>query len=315
VGFSAPFNAVIFSEKGVLMRNVLIALTAFCVGSALVGCNSNSVPVAKPQESAPKKDQQVALGWTLKYQAQCPEEIDATECVGAYNFSILTNGNWEIGPGPNNEVRRGILTQDQLSAISTLLAPSLSGTGIRTEGHDSIEAVENKSEETLTFVKGSENPIVLVKATGTELSFQTQTADEAKSLLSAVREIAKLYYIAPFPDECKDGANSLQILFDSMQTCTSNSDCTYLNTSFESITPNSSEELIIDDCSIVKPLVVGNASSISGHEASLLESLDNIRAACGDNMIRSDCTSATSFTLTGAAPVCDQGVCKLNSNQ
>jgi hypothetical protein len=303
----------LLNEGGSLMRNALVILTAFFVGSTLVACNSKSRPAAPQPDPAPKKDEQGRMGWTLTFQRKCAETVENTECLAVHGFSVSTNGDYQVGPGPQGELRKGTLAPEELQVISSALASTLSSATARPETHETIEATE--TQDSVTLVRGANSPEVLVRTAGTDLYFQTQNADEAKSLLSAVQNLATKYYKLPFPDACNDGAASLLAMFATVQTCTIDTDCTYLDSAFDPIAPNNSEELVTDDCSIVTPLVVGNLESVRSKKALLSESLDNVRAACGDNMIRSDCTNISTFALTGAAPVCQQGVCKLPAGQ
>ena len=179
------------------MRNALVLLTAFCVSGTLIGCNSQSTPTTHPQP-APKAEKQGRLGWTLKLQSKCAEEIDASECLAGYGFSILTNGEFQVGPGPQGETRpSGTLTEDEINSVNAALGSTLTASAARSEGHEAIEASE--SEDTLSLTRGTDNPEVLVRTAGVDLFFQTQSAEEAKSLLSLVRSLATKYYATPFP--------------------------------------------------------------------------------------------------------------------
>jgi len=301
------------------MRNALVVLTAFGIASTLVGCNSNKpnnqpaapTPPAPTKPATPDKGEQGRLGWTLNFQSKCAEDIDKSQCLGAYGFTVLTNGEFKVGPGPKGEQRNGTLSTDELQSLNTVLAGSIQSAGTRSAAHEAIEASE--SEDTITLVQGSNSPEVLVKVSNTELTFQTPTSADAKSLLTVMRNFAVKYYKLPFPDECSDGAAALRALTTAVQTCTVDTDCTYLDSNLESVPATSQGELITDDCSIITPLVVGNAQSVKVKGSEILEAIYGVRNACSENLMRADCNNIVTVQLKGEAPVCLQGVCKLKS--
>jgi len=283
------------------------------MGSALMGCNSNESPnnnVNPPP--APNPAPINRLSWTVKLQNKCAEEVAPTECLAGFGFSVNTNGEYQVGPGPKGELRQGKLTEEEKNAITSALSSTLVEGNLRAESHNTIEE-DSQNQFTVSLLKGNAAPESLVRTGGTDFFFQTQSENEAKTLLNALRSYAEKY-ASNFPDDCLDGANSLQALFDSMQTCSSDAECVYLD-SFEPVAANSGSEIVVDDCSIVKPLAVGNAELVRINQSKLIESLDTVRAACDFKMVRDNCTNSTPFTLSGANPVCSQGVCKLPGQQ
>jgi len=299
------------------MRNALVVLTAFGIASALVGCHSKSnqavppAPPAKPTTPEKDKGEQARLGWTLTFQSKCAEDVDKSQCLGAFGFTVLTQGEYKVGPGPLGEQRNGTLSADELQSLNAVIASSVEGNAVRSAAHEAIEGSD--SEDTLTLIRGSGSPEILVKVSNTDLTFQTPTAGDAKSLLTVMRNLAVKYYKLPFPDECNDGSASLKALLSSVQTCTVDTDCTYLDSNLDPVASNSQGDLITDDCSIIAPLVVGNTETIKAKGSQILEGFDKVRNACGESMMRADCTNITVVKLKGEAPACQQGVCKLKS--
>jgi hypothetical protein len=292
------------------MRNALVILAAFCVSGALVACNSESKPNPVGHPTDKRKDQQSALGWTLKYQAKCPEEIDASACIGAFGFAIEKNGDYTVGPDQKGQIRSGKLSEAEISSIASTLNSTISQSSARAEAHETIEE-PTENEITISFMRGNGAPENLVKTAGTDFYYQTQSFEEAKSLLTAVSNLAT-QYASNFPDNCKDGAMALQLLMNDVQKCNVDSDCAYLDSSFGVLAADSNETVVTDDCSIVKPLVLGNAELVRASASKITESLDAVRGACGDKMIREEegCTMKT-LNLSGAKPSCDGGMCKL----
>jgi len=311
------------------MRNALVVITALCIGSALVGCNSKNKPA--PAQAAGKAPAPVSgpvvndhnanndvrppvtnpqePTWTLKFQSKCAENVEASQCLGSYGVSIQMNGNYEVGPGPKGEVRQGTLTDDDKAIINKALGSTLAQANLRAEAHDTVEQ-PSESEDTISLNRSSGTTGNLVKASGTDLVYQTQSAEEAKSLLAAVRGIADKY-AKNFPDDCADGANLVKALIESSQKCSNDADCVYLDTSLEIVAANSSEALVTDNCSKVTPLYVGNAELVRVNKDKILSGLDSVQTACGDSIIKDGCVNSTTFALKGVAHSCQQGVCKL----
>jgi hypothetical protein len=308
-----PNVVLYFRNKGGSMRNALAITLALCMGSALVGCNSNNKSASAPvqKNDAAKLDKE----WSLTLQTQCQNANSAEECIGGYGFTVKNNGQYELGPGPNGEKRKGNLSDEELALVKGQLDATLKLAAFGAENHDSIEGSDNEDTVSLTLsANGSaaSAPVVLLKAAGTDLSYRTSTADEAKSLLTQLRSLADKYYALPFPDQCTDGTTAVSELFGEMQKCDTDKDCSYFDGSFGLVDSSSTQYLVEDDCSLIKPLIVGNAAKVEANMQKLTEAYNNIRNACGFQLYRADCTAVSGFYLQGQAPVCQQGVCKLN---
>jgi hypothetical protein len=253
------------------------------------------------------------MNWSLAFQSKCGEGVDLSQCLAGHGFTVSKSGAYKVGPGPQGEVRTGNLAAEELQELETALASTIAQATLRAESHDPVEAVT--TEDTLSWIKGEAAPEMLIKSSGTDLTYRTQNAEEAKSLLNIARKLATKYYKTPFPDECNDGAAALQTLFNSMQTCTTDAECVYVDSALDIIAPNSTDELVTDDCSLIQPITTGNGEALRTNRNKLLESLDTIRGACGENIIRPDCTMISTIRLSGAAPTCQQGVCKASVAQ
>jgi len=319
------------------MRNALVILTALCISSSMIGCNSKSKPVPPvvPQPVQPQPEVKppvvippvvvpikpievvpvppvavVTAGWTLKFQSKCAEGVEATECLGFHGLSIQTNGNYQVGPDATSGLtRQGVLTEEEKNAVSAALVSTLAQPTLRAEAHDSIE-VASETEDTLTLTRGSAAPSAIVRTGGKDLYYQTLNADEAKALLVAVRKIAEVK-AKNFPDGCADGSNALQALISSAQKCAIASDCVYLDSSLDIVAANSSESIVTDNCSKITPLFVGNAESVRVNKVQILKDLETVQGACGNGFIRDNCTEFGAFQLKGTAALCEQGLCKL----
>jgi len=290
------------------MRNALAIAMAISMGSLMVGC-SKKVDLAPVTPNVPAAPEEVhAPGWTLSLFSKCQEGVTPDQCVGAYGYSILTDGTFQVGPGPKGELRTGKLTPDELNSIAAAFGPGLDTSTLGTLSHDTTDATETSDTVTLTW--GTSEPNLVVKSEGTDLSYQTKSAAIAKAVLSAIRNLAVKYYALPFPDACTDGAVTVAALFSSMRVCEKNSDCIFVSDSFDPIDATSGVKITTDDCSLVQPLAIANGSLVQSNKNKLQDAISQVQAACGANYARPNCTNIAELQLTGAPPVCLQGVCK-----
>ncbi len=291
------------------MRKAFAAIATCCLISATVACNKSApkAPINNDIKPVPQDNNRTEVTWTLNFLSKCDESVSEDQCVGKFGFSVLTDGHYQIGPGPTGEVRSGALTAEEFAALNAAMATALANAGSTADGHLEIEQIT--SEETVTLAKGSSQPDTLLKASGTDLTYRVGTSDEAKKLLTVLRELATKYYLLPFPDSCMDGASSLQTLVASMKGCTVNTDCSYVDAGYNLLDVGSTDFLATDDCSLVRPMVAGNTSMLKTNQAKLQELLGQVQGSCGERYMRLEC-SYTGFNLTGKPPVCQQGVCQ-----
>ncbi|MFZ9595593.1 MAG: hypothetical protein ACO3A2_05890 [Bdellovibrionia bacterium] len=288
------------------MRNTLALLTALCVGSVFAGCNSNSEKNTSPV-GPPAQDSGLNSKWELKLQSQCPEAVNHENCVGEFGFAVMPDGTYQMGPGPKNEIRTGSLNAEELASVNQALSTMLAGVSASEEKHESITAGE--SDDTVTFTRAN-TQAVLLKTAGADFYFQNVSSEEAKSIHQIIRKLALKYYALPFPDSCLDGAPLVQKLLSSAQSCATDSDCIYLDATLNPIANQSSEYVITDDCSVLRPLAVGNLSSVKKQADQILESIQELRTNCADRWMRADCTQQLGFQPNNRAPVCALGVCQ-----
>lgn len=285
------------------MRNTIAIMTALCVGSALVGCNSNgSKPNVKPISNT-----QNSLAWTVKYQAKCAESLDS--CVGGYGFTVLSDGQFVVGPNAEGKTRKAPLSQEDFSKISGVLAPALAS-GAPAENRVQIDGIGSDESVSLTRSSGSEQSIL--KTEGTELAYTISSEEDAKNLLTTLRELAGSYYITPFPGACGDAATELSALYAANQKCTSDAECAFVDSSFDIADANSNQFITTDDCKIIKPLFVGNISAIKANKAKLAEDSEKLATTCGQEVYRSGCTTWSGINnIANNSPVCKLGVCSI----
>ncbi len=297
------------------MRNSLAIFTVFFIGFALSGCNSNSTATPPKKVTKPVEIDQNSLDWAIKLQSKCTppaEEGEADKCVALYGFTVLKDGHFQLGPGPAGEMRIGMIDPEELKAISSALSATLSSPRLQAEVHQNIDA--SGTNDIVTLIRGTSEAEILLKTSGSDLNFQTRSIDEAKAVLTAIRNLALKYYALPFPDACNDGAATLQTLFSSMRTCSADADCAYVSDAFDIIDSNSTQYITTDDCTLIHPLIVGNATTVRSNQTKLQEAVSQVQSACGAGLTRSDCTESVGFQLSGTSPTCQQGVCQINSS-
>lgn len=308
------------------MQNMRKVFVALCIGSSVLGCNSNSNshPAISPapanntgtpaKHTTPSEVTHNPPNWVLKLESKCQENVTPDQCVGAYGLTILTDGHYVIGPGPQGELHKGTLTSDEIDHLHAALDATLNASHLSSENHDTLN--DPVSDDTLTLTRGDNQDETLLRTTGSDFYFTIDSASDAKTLYKDIRELLTKYYTLPFPDACLDGTTALQALYASVQSCTTDADCSYIDNTFTPVEATSTAYLTTDDCSLVLPLVVANASSVRTSQGKLNDAFDRVRNVCQDRLVRADCTGVTGFQLTGAnAPaVCRSGTCQVNSS-
>jgi len=282
----------------------------------MIGCNSNSSPAGSG--SAPNSTNQMAhptddahggSSWSLKLQSKCTADVTDDQCVGAFGFTVFADGRYQDGPAATGAVKNGNITQEELSSLTAALNPVLSIASLGAEGHAALGGDSSQGEDTVTLVRGSSGGDIIIHAASADLTYRTESGDQAKAVLSALKTLAAKYYALPFPDGCSDRAATLTSLYASLQTCSADKDCAYLD-SFQEVDPSTYSFITTDDCSVVKPLAVGNLKLITGSWDKIQQTLGLVQEACGARVMRADCTDISGFTLNGAPAACKQGVCQ-----
>jgi len=242
-------------------------------------------------------------------KSDCGESANTDNCVGGYGFTVNSDGTFQAGPGPNGQIRKGNLSPDDLNNLNTSMSAVLAGPRSQVDNHQTLD--ESSTNDTVTVVQteGSDEQTI-IHTDGTDMVYRTQSFDTAKTLLSSLHDLATKYYALPFPDACGDSANAVATLFSSLQTCTQDSDCGYFDSSMQPADASSNASLTTDDSTKIPLLVVGNSKAVNASMTKINEALDVARTTCGNDLYRGDSTGTTSIQLTGAAPVCRQGVCK-----
>jgi hypothetical protein len=168
-----------------------------------------------------------------------------------------------------------------------------------------------ESEDTITYSKQSPDAL-LVHASGSDLCGKGASPDDAQALHLAIHGLAAKYYLLPFPDACADSALGVTSQYDALQSCVTDDDCSYVAADFSPIPKGTLQYVTVDNCSVVKPMAVGNITAVFNAQGRLQDSLSNARNVCNYRIVRTECTGLTGFQSDAGNPVCNAGKCRIN---
>lgn len=238
------------------------------------GCNSDS-------DQQPGQSAQPVSGpaWTLSLTSTC---VDAAQdqCVGKYGFSVNAEGAYQVGPGPQGQLRKGVLTDSELAAIKAQVEAS---SAIAANGENREENFAHVSSDTVSLVRPGAAARVLLRNEGPELIFTVSSTETAHALHAAIHDLANGYYRLPFGNACGDAADKFSVAAAGMQSCQTDMDCTYIrdNRGFDVIPPTSSEYVFSESCYAIKPVLVANKQSIIGGAQILSDLYVAAQNTCG----------------------------------
>ena len=288
-----------------------MSIFALCLAvSAAAGCNSNNDNAEQPAPAAPQS--QTGPAWALTLNSACVGTAQ-NQCLAKYGFSVDATGKYQVGPGPQGQVRTGMLSEAELTDLKAQIQTSVaSAQAVRAEGHETD--VENVSDDTVTLTVPGSATTVLTHNTAGDFYFKTSNADEGKSLHAAIRGLANSYYRLPFGDACGDGVDKFSAAAAALTSCQVDTDCVYVDTyqGFEVVPPSTTQWLRTEDCTAIQPPVVANKLAIASGAQSLMDLYSSTRDACGiefsQTALGHDCTYAEK--ATSVQPVCIQNRCQ-----
>jgi hypothetical protein len=287
------------------MRRILSITSMLCLGLGLAAC-SDSADKSQPGAS---DDSARGPAWSLTLKSACAG-AETDQCVAKYGFSVTADGKYQVGPGPQNQFRKGSLSESEMSELNSKLQAALAGAALdagREESHET--GVQNEDEDSLVYVQKDSNSI-LARSSGEDFFFRTAKLEDAQALHKAIRDLAKTYYLLPFGNECGDQADALEALYVGVQGCQSDADCVYVDAyqAYSVIPPNSDQWIFVDDCRAAKPMTVANKSSIQGGAEKLQAAYDLAAQSCGEQFFRADCSCQYGQAVN--APACVQNRCQ-----
>lgn len=274
-------------------------------------CSSSSAQ--QPGQSA---QPQSGPAWTLTLKSAC---VDAAQdqCVGKYGFSVSADGAYQVGPGPQGQIRKGMVTDSELALIKARVESS---TTAATNGENSEDNFAHVASDTVTLAQAGAAARVLVRNEGPELYFTVQSTDDAHALHAAIRDLANGYYRLPFGNECGDAADQFATAAASLQSCQTDMDCAYVrdDRGFDVIPPTSTEYILSESCYAIKPMLVANKQLIIGGAQTLANLYVSAQNICGGEFALNN-FSWTNLggrvcnieqKLTAVPATCQQNVCR-----
>ena len=298
------------------MQKLFLTVSAIVIGVSFSSCHSQEKAVTHNIQPGVQRETGGSPAWKLSMNSQC--DTDQTQCVGAYGFSLLANGTYQVGPGPAGQVITGKLTDEEFATLETaldsVLKPSFPIDIPEASGQETCApntAVAGK--ESITFNRRGQDTQIL-RASGTEFCFRNVTLEQADTLHKTVRALAKTYYLLPFPDACADAQGELQALYTSVAACAADSDCAYADTSFMPVAQGEMQFIVTDDCSTQGALAAANRNDLLYRQGELIQARNQARNICGARFVRAGCSQVTGFQSTLASPLCVDGACRVNSS-
>ena len=297
-------------------HRVTSLLTA--AGIALLGqaCNGSGNAANPPNTTS----RVTGPAWTITLKSACDDGTDPTNCVAYYGFSVDADGNYKLGPSPENHTKVDKLSDSDRNAISDAIKPFLGVNRSQASAGQTCTDVDPSdpnapiSTDTVTLTRLGGQPQTIISADPSKICTTDATEDQAHTLYAAIETAAQTDYALPFPDACIDAAGSVSALYDSLnlRACNADSDCAYIASDFTAIPADTEQFVATDDCSQVTPLVVANAATVAAQQQALNSALNSAETTCGDRMWRSDCLNQQGFLSDTGAPVCNNHVCTKN---
>jgi len=288
----------------------LAVIAAACI--VATGCSKSPAPAAPPQA---ENQTQQGPAWRLVYQSSCGVEGSANSandeasarCVARHGLTVSANKTWQAGPAPQGQVKSGALADDDFAKVDAALndLATRSPLGAMASGCGSDEANAESAATGLHLV-------LEYHGAKTELCTAEGAQATPARLIAAMQEIAAKYYPVPFPDACADAADAVHALYTGLQSCSTDADCAYINTGYDVVARGSAEYVLTDDCTMVRPMVVGNAASVKASQDRLLQVLSQAQMTCGARIVRTSCSALEGFDASSAAaPICRENVCHI----
>ena len=278
------------------MKNSVISLAILAF--TLSACNDKGV-------TAPAVQPQAGRGYTLSLKTTCDT---GDQCVAAYGFAVSADGSYRVGPDAHGYKLTGKVTAEEQNALESALTSARQSSETVSETCVGNETVQGNS--TVTFTSASEQ--TLIRVAGLDFCYRAKSVATAAALYKEITLLADKYYARPFGNDCGRAVIDASKEYASVQGCSTDADCGYVGSSFEPISTGSIQWVTLTNCSILKPLAVANISLLLKNQDKVVSGLENAQKVCGQEFTNWSCTHVTGFGSTDAAPVCQQGACRVN---
>ena len=292
---------------------------AFIAGVTISGCSqekpfvpdyigNNQNPNPTYRENA---DDSERVNWTIEIRNNCIN-MPLEKCNGGYGFSINSDGNFSVGPGPQNQVLRGQATPSEAKKLRNILSAVTEDN--EEQPRTCIDNEEIGDTKTEIIISSLENPpMTLVETKEKTFCYFNTSETKAKSLYRIISELSKKYYVLPFPNACINAILALDKMHETVRHCVADSDCAYIDDLFSPIVSRFDTSLIFDDCSPVKRLPTANAFEVLGKQAELITAREIARDYC-EEYPRKNCEGPLSVSTALTKPECRAGLCEIASS-
>lgn len=286
------------SQNTVTKVSFIIPIFPLILAAAFaIGCTRARLPGSESQA-------QTANFWELRLLVEC-ESPD--NCIAGHGFAITGEGKYRIGPAPNGDVRFGVVdseSMEQFAALFTLISER--------QTQSCSQHAMDTSSQIVTYSVGARRTELLRVKTGM-LCSNFLDAEVAMQLYQLVLRIAESKYDLPFPDGgCDQAITSLESLYHAVRKCSADSDCYYAYGSMTPIPRDMFALIATQECSPVKPLLVGNLALMEKNSAKLRTKRQYADDACRNRLINTSCSSAAQFLSSQPGPSCVEGICRIN---
>lgn len=289
-----------------------MSIAAFATLTFAAGCNSDSSSNPPGQQPGQQPAAQTGPAWTLSLSSACANSAQE-QCVAKHGFSVDADGKYQVGPGPQGQVRTGTLTDSEFSSIKDVAQPALAALNATGTAEQMEAGVANVSNDTVSILAPGKEARVLSRNTASDFFFTTPTSEEAKALHAAIRELANSYYRLPFGTPCGDAVDKFSVEADRVNTCETDADCAYIDiyNRFGVVPPSSIQAIQTEDCTAIKPPVVAHKMAVLGAYEKLDGLYADARTACGTDFYQSNLgvRCVLQQKMTGVAPTCQQNKC------
>lgn len=288
------------------MQRALAATTAIAIGLLATACAKSG-----KDNSAQRVIHGPAWKLTLKTE-ECADYIDEY-CIARHGFTVSADGRFQLGPTPEGKTEQGILGEEDFNKVQSILNEALAPHALVAGGGERCEdaSVAKIGLQELSLVRQQQSQWLL-RGTLEQVCVQSVSSELAYRLHRAMQETAEKYYSLPFPDACAESVGALHALYAPLQACQSAADCSYVTQNYDVVPSSGSQFVMTDSCSLVHPLIVGNAAAVAKSQPALLNALESARNACGARILRESCTGVDGFESSVGQPVCERGYCRVS---
>jgi hypothetical protein len=277
------------------MKRIFVILAALSLAAA--GCTKNKTS----SDVTPGTNTVSGPEWKLQLKASCTDGTAEDNCIGAHGFAVTAEGKYEVGPTAAGRTFTGYLSPSEFKQIQDVI----SGVLDNSNAQDQEGTLQTSSPDTTVTLVRAGRERVLLSNTADALKHQLASEADARALHSAIYQHAFKYYPQPLPGDCGDAVAALQDLYGTVQSCSQDSDCSYITGDFVAVA-STTETVVTDRGEQAMPLIVANSSAVESNRAALQGAWDKAVSSC-----TSRGGLITEFTASAPA-VCQKSVCRVN---